>query len=85
MARLRATNLKPTKETFIFYPNPASNYLTIENPNLQTRLIICNIIGELIFETVIDKNSLQIDLGNFLPGIYIIRVGDSESYKLVKL
>ena len=42
-------------------------------------------MGELILEKQINNSYFQVDLRDFPSGIYIICVGNSKSFKLIKL
>ncbi len=42
-------------------------------------------MGELILEKEISNSSFQVDLRDFPSGVYIICIGNSKSYKLIKL
>ena len=84
--RTRNINKIDNPETIIkFYPNPSSDYLLIENADLESSLRISNIIGDLIIEKQIINNSFQVDIRNLAPGVYIINIGNSKSYKFIKL
>ena len=52
---------------------------------LETSLIICNIMGELILEKNIDSDFYHVDLKKQPPGVSIINIGNSKSYKFIKL
>jgi hypothetical protein len=56
------------------YPNPTTGHFTIENAASGTGVAICDITGKLIAELVITSNRQQIDLSNYLPGVYILQL-----------
>jgi endonuclease I len=76
------------------YPNPASDYFTINIPQLNAfdkefKLIISNIAGQTIVE---EKYSVQNGEGNFEvntsmldKGMYIIKINSGSSYGVQKL
>ncbi|NTW31840.1 MAG: T9SS type A sorting domain-containing protein [Bacteroidetes bacterium] len=74
---------------FNLYPNPASDFVTlnIDNSNHEEAILnIYNIIGELIRSETIQKNQQQINVGNLNNGIYVLEIksnGWSEKQKLM--
>ena len=59
------------------YPNPASDYLTvnaIDHQNKIDRLSIFNIYGQPVYSTGKIENAKRIDISSFLPGIYFIKI-----------
>ena len=57
------------------YPNPTSDFLTINNFDIGTPLIIFDINGEAVLETTVSKNETQhiLDVSSLKTGIYIIK------------
>jgi hypothetical protein len=86
--RIKNSNIQKIQENKIkVYPNPASDFLTIEN-GLNHIVKICNITGDIVFQQILFSDSYQIDIKKFLPGVYIIYVenaNSSNSYKLIKI
>lgn len=82
----------PSNSHFIFYPNPVSDRLTIfvdEDLPDNTQIEIFNRSGQPIIGAQVSSvgNSLQMDLTEFNPGIYILRIaaqGRTEVKKIVK-
>jgi hypothetical protein len=66
------------------YPNPAFNEVSV---NLQltgkkTSVAIYNVVGQLIYESLIQKEKTQIDLNGFANGVYLVKI--TENGKLIK-
>lgn len=55
------------------YPNPATNYITIETP-LQAVIEISNIQGQLIKTIAANDKKTSIDISAFPSGIYVVKV-----------
>jgi len=55
------------------YPNPATNYVVIENVEFAT-VSIYNIIGSLVTTINSTQNELNVDLTNFRKGTYLITI-----------
>jgi photosystem II stability/assembly factor-like uncharacterized protein len=68
--------------TFVIYPNPATNVLTVENSNtnsLINQIIIQNSIGENVKEfknTNQISNQINLDISSLPNGLYFIKIID---------
>jgi hypothetical protein len=64
-----------------FYPNPASDNVTVlYNPeNGKATVEIYDMTGKMIATETISKASTVVDMKNFAPGIYMIRITDGKS------
>ena len=69
----------------IFYPNPASNTITIQSAsdNAIGHIGIYNLLGELVFESICAENTTQLDISNLANGAYTIYTRGLRS-KLIK-
>ncbi|WP_339887199.1 T9SS type A sorting domain-containing protein [uncultured Flavobacterium sp.] len=71
------------------YPNPASNYVTIEtgfsDGNLKIELI--NDLGQVLKtnEIIQGNNSIQLETYNLNNGLYFIKISDKQISKYQKL
>ncbi|MGB9771089.1 MAG: S8 family serine peptidase [Candidatus Kapaibacteriota bacterium] len=80
---------KDIEKTFNLYPNPASEYIYIDNPNSDmffASFQIVNNLGEIVMEQKLNSN--QIDISSLLPGVYSIRIFSKEKIyfqKFVKI
>jgi hypothetical protein len=75
----------PTHSSYLLYPNPAVDNLTISgNFTPGTLLRIYSGTGSLVEEIKADNqmNQIQLPLTGYQPGIYFIRIG-SESMKFI--
>lgn len=73
-----------TNEGYIkVFPNPFSDFLTIESAEIPGVVSIRNILGELIFQIKISDLKQVIDLRVLPPGIYCISLL-SKTFRIVK-
>ena len=79
-----------TKGNNFFYPNPASDFITLNTNHTETTtdltLNIYNISGELISSEAILQNQQNINISGLSNGIYIVEVkskGGLEKQKLL--
>jgi len=79
-------NINYTGSTFVTaYPNPASNYITIENPDGITAMIVSNVNQQhfdLPYE-ITAKNTARLDISRLPIGIYFASMG-SKQVKFIK-
>ena len=85
------TNINEFNHTKVeIYPNPASNYLTINlNKNTLTDYEISNVLGEIIYKSFGTNHSenLKINVNPFLNGIYFLKIKyekESTTIKFIK-
>jgi len=60
---------------FAVYPNPANDFVMIENPNVKS-VKIYNLSGQCIMDMNMDKTPSQISVSDLQSGIYIIQITD---------
>lgn len=62
--------------SFMFYPNPASSNLTIvfQADFLDNEMKIFNLLGEIKYSSKIKEQISNIDISNFVDGVYIIQI-----------
>jgi beta-glucanase (GH16 family) len=61
---------------FTVYPNPATNYVTIEGNQIPQSVTVINLQGQEIM-TVLNTN--QINIASLRSGIYLLKIKDSTS------
>jgi hypothetical protein len=55
------------------YPNPADNQLNIKTDSRFNRLVISNVLGQVVFEeNQVVTGTSTIDVANFKPGMYFM-------------
>lgn len=72
-----------TTNTLNVYPNPFNNKITITSDVLKQTLIIYNLLGSLVYNTLFEGGNIEIDLSHLPNGIYFIKIG-SFSKKIIK-
>ncbi|HEX2919783.1 MAG TPA: T9SS type A sorting domain-containing protein [Bacteroidales bacterium] len=88
------TVIKESKDinlNVVVYPNPSNNYLILEVKDFEiSRLLfqLYNMNGNLLKTATISDNIITIDMSNFLPGPYLLKVRDGikeiRTFKVVK-
>lgn len=65
---------KTELKAFKIYPNPASEYLTIESDEISLGNIkIADALGKIVFENRVKENQTRIDTQSLAPRLYILR------------
>lgn len=72
------------------YPNPATHMVQIDLSDhgiKHAQLVIYNTLGTIVYSQAVNNNSVQIDLSDFVKGVYLYRlegaVASSKTAKLV--
>ena len=72
------------ENSFILYPNPASNQLFIESEILESsEFIIINMLGKKVASGRINGKIKLVDISSLPPNVYILRVAN-ETFKFIK-
>ena len=70
-------------QTLVFYPNPAKDYIRLEENSNANQLAIYNLQGRLILSRDLSENGL-IPIAQLPAGMYLIKVdGQALSQKLI--
>ena len=56
------------------YPNPSKDLINIKISDKIENIKIYNFIGQIVFDEIINDNSVQINTSNYKPGIYFITI-----------
>ena len=75
-------------DTFKLYPNPSNGVFTIEvdgNHNLDTKLELFSVNGNSVLKQDIQNNSTQINAKGLSPGLYFLKVNNSNTSSFKKI
>jgi len=73
--------IKESNNQLLVYPNPASTVLNvtfIRNTESSNTIKLVNLIGQIVYSNVIDKNE-AIDISGFAKGIYMLVLTDDNN------
>jgi hypothetical protein len=72
---------------FILYPNPNNGLFTIDIKD-NSQITITNLLGEVIFNQLIEKGKQNLSIQSQVAGVYFVKVtntdGISVSKKIIK-
>ncbi len=69
------------------YPNPARSQITISTTDdklVNTQASITDMNGKVIQKMIIRESSTQINISNYLKGVYMLRLADGKTVKFIK-
>jgi hypothetical protein len=70
-------NADDTKD-IVIYPNPASLSLNISSSNKINDIILTDINGRQVLRTVVNSNTLLLDISRQLPGVYQVQINTTK-------
>lgn len=65
---------EPSDNVISCYPNPANEYLIIDNVTSGSQVVITNSLGQVVFHQVASDSRMRIDVSAFTNGIYSCQV-----------
>jgi hypothetical protein len=74
-----------TAERFEIYPNPANEYIRINSDFTITEYELLNNAGQLVAKEKANATSFRVDVANFEPGIYYIKLFSNDEMVLRKI
>ena len=67
------------------FPNPTTNFLVVSNATSLDRLRIVNLFGSVVLNQITLGNLTRLDLSDFSPGIYFVRVFSNNQEVIKKI
>lgn len=72
-------------DTFIVYPNPVKDVLTLSNKNPIDSVEIYNALGQIVFSQHYDALNVYVNMLDFSSGCYFLKVYSGEFAKTVRI
>ncbi len=66
------------------YPNPVQNIFSLESDLAIDRLIIFDIMGKELFNQTFSNLTIDVDVSQFLDGLYIVQAFSGNSFSQIK-
>ena len=79
------TNENASHDGFTLYPNPVTNYLTINTTDQILKLNLMDITGKIVKTLEVNSNEVTVDISNLSSGIYFVKVEGEFGTKYSKL
>jgi hypothetical protein len=74
-----------SEESFVVFPNPAKDYVTIQSNESIAQVKIYNYVGQLIDQVKIDNDKATLSTDGYQPGIYFIHVETAQGWSTRKI
>ena len=74
-------------EGFSYYPNPATDILSLQALDNIEDVVIYNLLGQKVIEDRVEATTSQVDVSALTTGAYIMKVtvnGQTGTYKVIK-
>lgn len=68
-----------TASNFNIYPNPAKDFVTLNNLTVGTTLQLTDMTGKTVLETSVSTEEMTIDLNGLTEGVYFVQILDNAS------
>ena len=67
------TGVDELADTVNLFPNPTKNNITVQAPGMK-RIAVVSVLGQVVFDTELNASEYVINMGQFNPGMYMVRV-----------
>lgn len=72
---------------FSFYPNPATDIITLKANNQIEAVEVYSVLGQIVLKKLINANTAEVAISHLVSGAYILKVSthnQTGAYKLIK-
>jgi len=83
VCRIASFDEPEAEKTFKFYPNPATDQITIESELELGEIQVFNSIGSLVLQKTLDSTEEILNISELKPGVYFVKMGQ-KTLRLVK-
>ena len=66
------------------YPNPAQDFVYIDNANIDDNVNVFNVVGKRVMSFKIETENQAVDITDLKSGIYFLRLNNGLATKLLK-
>lgn len=61
------------------FPNPCTEKITLNGLEKQSLIVIHNALGSIIYQDLINEQKTEIDISNYSPGVYFIKIKTADA------
>ena len=79
-----AVNNITQAEPIKIFPDPARSQLTISAPEKISMVVISNLLGKVVYNHQYNSTSVQVDIADLPPAVYLVRINGTEIRRFVK-
>lgn len=68
----------PKSLDFAVYPNPAIDYVVVDDLPIGCQVLVTNLTGKTIFTSVVNDGRLRLNTADFANGVYLVHVNSTK-------
>jgi nitrous oxidase accessory protein NosD len=72
------------QSSFSVYPNPADNYIVLQNAIVGDKVVLFDVVGKKVKSFNVESESQQMDISELKTGVYFARSNQQEAIKIIK-
>ena len=72
------------EDSFTIYPNPADDFVVLQNVKVGGKLDLFNVVGKKIKSFKIESHNQRLDINGLNSGVYFVKVDDKAAAKFIK-
>ena len=72
------------EDSFAIYPNPADNFVVLQNAKVGEKLDLFDVVGKKVRSFNVESESQQLDISDLKTGVYFARSNQLEAIKIIK-
>lgn len=72
-------------DSFVIYPNPATDKVSIDAPTLIKEVKVMNILGQEVMVSHPNSENVELDINGLPSGTYLLRISDDEASIVKKI
>lgn len=73
-----------TQSSFSVYPNPADDFVVLQNAKVGDKLDLFDVVGKKVKSFQVESESQQLDISELKTGVYFARSNQLEAIKIIK-
>ena len=70
--------------SFNIYPNPANDFIFIENISIGSKVDLFNVLGKNIKSVEIESHNQRLDINGLNSGVYFVKVDGKAASKFIE-
>ena len=72
------------EDSFTIYPNPADDFIFIENLSIDSKVELFNVVGKNIKSFEIESHNQRLNINGLNSGVYFVKVDDKAAVRFIK-
>ena len=72
------------EDSFAIYPNPADNFVVLQNAKVGEKLDLFDVVGKKVRSFNVESESQKLDISDLKTGVYFARSNQLEAIKIIK-